>query len=284
MKQDVYLEFSSTRTNTSLQILRRVADLLKRWPKGYRIVGGWGPYLLCKEHGLVGGHVGSIDIDVLLISSEFPADHVYERLDKDLASAGFNPDPANSCRWILKECVDDAEIRLDFLAPGFTHDRNSFETIHGVSAWKAYGTEFVPSVLRKSVLIAGKAWGLGDVGKLEISVPSGAALLVSKSITLQDRRHRTEERKPYKDAYDIFYLITSYRDGPSALIEEMRALPRGEAWTAAIEAMRENFGSPTSAGSGLVANFVRDVYENREKMAKYASEQVSLFVDQVTRE
>ena len=50
---------------THIQTTRQT--LLVFEPPDLRLIGGWVPYLVCGEHSSLGPHVGSMDVDVLLI-------------------------------------------------------------------------------------------------------------------------------------------------------------------------------------------------------------------------
>ena len=143
MLEYVYGEYSDEKTRASLSILRRVADLLKKHPDSYRLIGGWAPYFLCKEHSLLGPHVGSMDIDLLLLPEKFPSDKVYESLSSELGDAGFEPEGMDQTagKWCYRKVFDAVDVRVDFLAPSWKRSEiEQFANIQGIHAWQGYGT------------------------------------------------------------------------------------------------------------------------------------------------
>lgn len=277
MRSDVTDEYPRSDTDACFSVLLLVADLLKKRGDAFRIIGGWVPKLLCKQNELLGPHTGSLDVDILLRAESF-AKLAYEGLPKDLKGAGLEPesndDGAN--QWYARKVVGEVDVRVDFLAPRQRREDPEDVRIGGLNVWKAYGTS---AALGPAVELSqdGTAWKIGQISGVRIPVAAGGAVILAKAISFDDRRAKSDENKPYKDAYDLVYLITSYRDGPVRLAEEVAACEptlRDEA----LRLLEENFRDAGSIGPRYAAYFLRDTTGDRSGMARYVSEQVMGFI------
>ena len=158
-------------------------------------------------------------------------------------------------------------VQVDLLVPesvGGGGRRGARLGVHGNrAARQVRGLEGV-LVSRRSVIIS--ALAPGDQRTYEISVAGPAALLVAKTHKLAERIDANDIRRiSNKDAFDIFRLLRAVDTGE--LTAEIRFL-EGEAISATVaaEAMvrfRELFGTPTAAGTQLVAEHVAGI-ENRD--------------------
>ena len=103
----------------------------------------------------------------------------------------------------------------------------------------------------------------GDPRTYEINVAGPAALLVAKIHKLADRINVDDVRRlSNKDAFDIFRLLQAVE-----LVEEISLLAddltAAEVTAEAIARFSELFGTPTAAGTQLVAEHVAGI-ENRD--------------------
>lgn len=282
MKLDVADEYARSDTEACFSVLLLVADLLKRHGDSFRIVGGWVPKLLCKESELLGPHTGSLDVDVLLRPEGFPRT-AYGGLPQDLTDAGLEPEDHDlgANKWYARKVVRDVDVRIDFLAPRQRRDDPEEVRIGGLNVWKAYGTA---AALGPAVELTqdGTAWKIGHVSGVRVAVATGGAVIIAKAITFDERRAKPDVNKPYKDAYDLLYLITSYRDGPIRLAEEVVACEQGLR-DEALRLLEQNFRDANAIGPRYAANFLRDTAGDRSGMARYISEQVMEFVGLVRK-
>lgn len=84
-----------------------------------------------------------------------------------------------------------------------------------------------------------------------------AASLVMKSLALGGRYKE-------KDAYDLFYLVRHYRQGPASAVEALRPLLHLPVVQQARKHLQEAFGSLRATGPAWVANF-NDLTESRAR-------------------
>ena len=161
----------------------------------------------------------------------------------------------------------DDGVQVDLLVPesvGGGGRRGARLGVHGNRAARQVRGLEGALVSRRSVIIS--ALAPGDERTYEISVAGPAALLVAKTHKLAERIDANDIRRiSNKDAFDIFRLLRAVDTGE--LTAEIRFL-EGEAISATVaaEAMvrfRELFGTPTTAGTQLVAEHVAGI-ENRE--------------------
>ena len=99
----------------------------------------------------------------------------------------------------------------------------------------------------------------GDPRTYEINVAGPAALLVAKMHKLADRIDADDNRRiNSKDVFDVFRLLQAV--DAVALVEEINLLAddltSAEVTTEAMTRFRELFGTPSSAGTELVAQHV----------------------------
>ena len=151
----------------------------------------------------------------------------------------------------------DDGVQVDLLVPESVGggERRGARQVHGLEG---------ALVSRRPVIIS--ALAPGDERTYEISVAGPAALLVAKTHKLAERIDANDIRRiSNKDAFDIFRLLRAV--DTDELTAEIRFL-EGEAISATVaaEAMvrfRELFGTPTAAGTQLVAEHVAGI-ENRD--------------------
>ena len=84
-----------------------------------------------------------------------------------------------------------------------------------------------------------------------------AASLVTKSLALGGRYKE-------KDAYDLFYLVRHYQQGPASAAKALRPLLHLPVVKQARNNLQEAFGSLRATGPAWVANF-NDLHEPRAR-------------------
>lgn len=119
-------------------------------------------------------------------------------------------------------------------------------------------------VSRRPILIG--ALQPGDDRAFEISVAGPAALLVAKMHKLADRVEANDDRRlRNKDAFDIFRLLQAV--DTAELVDEINTLASEqisrEVTDEAMARFSDLFGTPTAAGTELVADHVAGI-ENRD--------------------
>ena len=161
----------------------------------------------------------------------------------------------------------DDGVQVDLLVPeavGGRSGRGASLGVHGNRAARQMrGLEGAPAS-RRPVIV--RALVAEDDRAYEINVAGPAALLVAKVHKLLDRVDADDNRRiDSKDAFDVFRLLQAV--DPVALIDEVNLLAAArvsaEMTAEARSGFRELFGTPSGAGTLLVAEHVAGI-EDRD--------------------
>jgi len=90
---------------------------------------------------------------------------------------------------------------------------------------------------------------------IQVKIPNIVPFLVLKAFAYSD-----EEDRAAKDAYDIWYAIVNFKDGPVSVREELTKYGNNKDVTDAFRAIHRHFGSEASAGTKDVANILVNRY------------------------
>lgn len=286
-------DYSKTGTEAAFSVLSKIAAILAdctKGPEGYCVIGGWVPFLLCRQHASLGQHVGSLDVDILLDPDRVRLKRP-EALGLELLKANFDPEPGvlfpnrknpSSAKWWARNVAPKMDIRIDFMAPTNERSRSLSETFAAnLKILRFYGTNAAthdPLFLKPDNDPTRPG---AEALKVPIPIANAGATLMSKSIAYEERRHDTNRGKGSKDAYDLFYLLTSYRDGGDRLIEELLANPEAALRAEILRTLESDFTSPQGMGTQLVCDFLADPPGGRSEFAKQVSTQVSAFLQLV---
>lgn len=277
-------------TRAAFRVLSRVVEILAgctKEPGGYCIIGGWIPFLLCSEHASLGRHAGSMDVDILLIPESLRL-RTPDALGKALAKAGFEPErgqvlPARanlaSAKWWARNEAPGTDVRIDFMAPAADRGSSLSETFAAdLKLLRFYGTmaaRHAPVTLDLPTKGAGTA--------RPFPAANGGAAVMAKAIAYEARRGEAERGKGSKDAYDLYYLLTAYRDGPARLVDEFLANPEDALRREALGILESDFTSPRGTGTRLACEFVAVPGRAQGGLAEQVAGQFSAFL-RVVRE
>jgi hypothetical protein len=273
-------DYKPDETRAVFTILEQVTKILTdctEGSEGYCIIGGWVPYLVCGEHSSLGPHVGSMDVDVLLVPEQF---RTKTDLGDALLKAGFEPEAgqlfpsrvnAQSAKWWAGKVTPKLKIRIDFMAPAPDRGQAFVESYAGgLKVLRFYGTQ--AAIHDPLHLEPGKP--------LAESVPiaNGGAALLAKGIAYEARRNLTTSGKGSKDGYDLFYLITAYRKGVERLIEELLVNPEEKLREEVLRILESDFTNSAARGTQLVCDFVTIPPGGRNEFALQVSTQFTAFL------
>jgi hypothetical protein len=73
------------------------------------------------------------------------------------------------------------------------------------------------------------------------------------------------ERYKEKDAYDIYYLITYFKNGPVDVAKEINPYINNDLVTEAITTIKKDFDSREASGPSWVASFLNEGGDKRER-------------------
>jgi hypothetical protein len=282
MTEIAYPKYSREEADASFSVLLRLADELGSPVGGYRVIGGMAVNLLCHEHAQLGTHMGTFDVDLALSSAVLPKEPgLGERLER----IGLRPDDHNlhSMYWFADLGLDRS-VPVDLPAPKPTDQSPEWVEVAEILAWCPPGTGAVLDAPMQ-ILRDGTAWGSGAVRGVKIAVTSAPALIMAKARAFKDRAygqgHQVDLPKAGKHAYDMFFLLTSYTNGPGALVKDWRSLAHHLLKEKTLDILTDDFAGESALGSRLAAGFIRANHGKSSGLEQMVSEQVKLFVDSV---
>lgn len=239
------------------------------------VVGGWVPALLFPK--VQESHVGTLDIDLALDFRQIPDDS-YRTILQALSARGYRQHPAQPFRFFREVTVSGREpivVEVDLLAGeyGGTGPGHRTQTIQDARARKARGCDLVFSE-PVQVSLEGELPG-GGRDRVRFFVAGVVPWLVMKGMALADRLKE-------KDAYDIYYCVRFYPNGPTGLAEAFRPHLGNRLVREGLAKIRRQFLSVDDAGSKWVADFL-DVHDREERAItqRQAYETIRAWLDQL---
>lgn len=251
----------------SRAVLGELGVILRPYLQNLVLIGGWAPYFLLRAHEQQVDHVGSIDID-LAVHPRITEKGGYASIAQLITARGYQP-PQDELADIFEFRYDRRlispydqkpyTIRVDFLTleAGDPATERRHRTVQpDLRAFKASGCELAfeqPAVIE----IHAKLPDAGGEATVQWQVANIAASLVMKSLALGGRYKE-------KDAYDLFYLVRHYQQGPASVVESVRLLLHLPVVQEACRHLRQAFGDIRATGPAWVANF-KDVHDPRAR-------------------
>ena len=250
---DYLPDWSARVQATCLYVATRLGDLVQ----DLVIVGGYAPQLMIPQDELPEGgekHVGTVDLDLGLAIGILNAER-YREIAARLRDAGFQPDRNDKGnvtrqRWVIEDGGERCTV--DFLISPPTGEAR-VGTIQGLEP--DFGALVVRGLHlafrdRMKVTLSGKTIR-GEKATRDVYVCGPGAFTVLKALSFRDRGKD-------KDAYDLFYVVTHFRDGPADIGRIVRELTDDPATQDAIAILEEDFRELESLGPMRVAAFLGD--------------------------
>ena len=135
------LDYSEGQKEAAHRVLVELVNLFNEYRDDIRIVGGWVPDLMFPGEG----HVGSIDVDVLINHIKLK-DNGYLTMAKILLRNGYKEHPEKYFSFVKQVQVDGIsyDVDVDILAGmyGGTQKKKRSQHVQGVKALKATGGNF----------------------------------------------------------------------------------------------------------------------------------------------
>jgi hypothetical protein len=228
------------------------------------LIGGLVPGLLVLDPGPGRSpHVGTTDIDLCLsVALVEGGTAEYERIEKGLRSAGFEPFESTYA-WKRSRGLG---VRVEFFCPA-GDTRPAGELFRPGAADQPRAKHNMGGKLSAIALSAGEAISCDVIEvQREVVLPDGAGrttwrfrvtglvgFLVAKTAALVGRD------KP-KDAYDIVWLLESWPGGPEGAATALRTsgLADRADVTDGIRRLREEFSAPDRLGPASFVRFLAD--------------------------
>jgi hypothetical protein len=220
------------------------------------VVGGLVPALLIPPAELPPGaqaYVGTMDLD-LGFSLGILDKNAYQAISARLREAGLSPDTnernrPTSQRWAIR---DPVTVTIDFLiAPTAGADEGgklrNLEPDFAAIVTRGLPLAFID---REIVTLDGHTIR-GERATRQMPVCGPGAFVVLKAQAFRDRGTN-------KDAYDLFYLLRNYQNGPRAVAARLKPLLARPEAEGTLNILREDFGEHDSLGPKRVAEFLYD--------------------------
>lgn len=231
-----------------------LGDLMER---EITIVGGLVPSLIIDQSRLPEGaerHPGTMDLDLGLQLAVLEAEG-YREISERLRAARFEPDRNSRGnptvqRWTVA-AGGSHRVTVDFLIPPVGDGRTgrifNLETDFGAVIAPGLDLAFQDRMIH--TLDGLNAWG--DRVTRDVGVCGPGALVVLKALACRGRE------KP-KDAFDLYYVLRNYGDGPADVAARLQGLSDHPSVVRAREILAVDFGDVTRAGPRRVARFLGD--------------------------
>lgn len=216
------------------------------------VVGGLVPSLIVDQGKLPDGaepHAGTMDLDLGLALSMLEGER-YQKLSERLRHAGFCPDRNSAGHHVLQRWRAEGGVMVDFLIPPSAGASRGGRLRHfekDLAAIVIPGLSLAfQDVVR--VQVDGRT-PPGELAQRTIQVCGPGAFVVLKALAFEGRGEG-------KDAYDLYYILRNYGDGPhdiAARIESIRSAPET---TRAMDILRRDFSDIDAVGPVRVASFL----------------------------
>ena len=240
------VDYSEGQKMAAYRVLGEIVNLLNEFQDNIRIIGGWVPSLLYPDSG----HIGSIDVDILLDHLQIKRTESYMTIKRFLEKNGYKRHPRKYFTFVKTINVQGVsyDVDVDFLAGQYGGDSGSkSKHVDGIKALPATGGNFAFEFPATDVRIEYiREDGALDSG--HIKVISVVPYLVMKTKALG-------RGKP-KDAYDIYCTLDNFKGGVRALAKEFMPYKDKKLVRSMCEKLSEKFASEAHAGPVDVASFM----------------------------
>ena len=240
------IDYSEGQKKAAYMVLGELVNLLNAYTDDMRIIGGWVPSLLYPNSG----HIGSIDVDILLNHLKMGKAESYETIKRILMRNGYTRHPEKHFTFVKRVLIQEIpyDVDVDFLSGMYGGDSGTHSKhVNGIKTLPATGGNFAFEFPPTDVKIEyTRADGAKDIG--HVNVVAEVPYLVMKSMALG-------RGKP-KDAYDIYCMITEYPGGVQALAEKFKPYADKELIQRMKERLQEKFASVDHAGPQALVSFL----------------------------
>jgi hypothetical protein len=262
-------EYPDDAVQACFSVLVELFTYLKPYRDYIVLIGGWVPFFLTQDR-TEDPHIGSLDIDLALDANRIP-ETGYVTILTVLETRGYHPArnrnaqiiPARYERLIEFASGRTYPIRVDFLAPeyGGTERQHRHQKVQELLARKARGSDLVFTHFIEFDLVGRLPNQAENRERIKIANP--AACLVMKAIVFG-------ERSAEKDAYDLYMLCDTL--GVQTMVEQLVPLKENRLLQEALAVLREKFSSPNTLGPTSIAEFMKTVGEEAERLKRRAFE------------
>ena len=135
------VDYSEGQKMAAYRVLGEIVNLLNEFQDNIRIIGGWVPSLLYPDSG----HIGSIDVDILLDHLQIKRTESYMTIKRLLEKNGYKRHPRKYFTFVKTINVQGVsyDVDVDFLAGQYGGDSGSkSKHVDGIKALPATGGNF----------------------------------------------------------------------------------------------------------------------------------------------
>lgn len=233
------------------QTLVEIAQILGSFQGKFAVIGGAVPWLLLHPEDMA--HVGTLDID-LALDPQALAGTEYAELVDVLRGHGYHQREGARAFQLVREVPASDEgppidVYVDFLMPRHAIlEKRDTPLTKDFAVQRADGADLAIH-FQTMVPIEEAMPGSTGHNRVEIAVASIPALLAMKGHALAGRLKR-------KDAYDIYYCVRNYPDGPEALAADCRPLLDRSSAAKGYAKIASKFRDANDYGPTCVREFV----------------------------
>ena len=227
------------------------------------LIGGWVPYFILEKYGGESynhDHIGSIDIDIA-INTNIVSEEKYKTMEAIVLDLGYRQKrdgEQNPIPFVFEKTFSDEKftIEVDFVGSYYGTEGRRHHRVSGLLARKCHGVDIAFDHYFEENIKGTFPTG----GKTEemIKIADIVGSLTMKGIVLG-------ERYKEKDAYDIYYLISNYKNGPKDVANEINKHTSDSLVKESLETITRNFENRDSVGPTWVADFLDETGDEREK-------------------
>jgi len=239
-------DYGDRAVEAARRVIAELSDILRRFGDAAALVGGWVPELSLPR--AEPGHVGSLDVDLLLDPGQLSPPKA-EQLARILRAHGYRrtEPPFKYIRLVRVGDGEPIEVEVDLLVPTGTPFRKLAGTATALRPAPAAGGMLALQT-RHHLPFDGKTPS-GKSVHGDVAVPGIGAWLVMKA-------HALASRNKEKDAYDIVLTLRRLSDAPALVARELAPHRRRAEVHKALEILRERFRSPEDSGPQAFSRFV----------------------------
>lgn len=261
-------DYRSGQVEAARCVLIELTQLCSEYRDHMLVIGGWVPELMFPGEG----HIGSIDVDVLLDHSNL-RDTGYATIARVLEANGYRKHPQHFFSYVKTVIVNSIpfDVDVDFLAgrEGGTTDARRSQHVQGIKALKTRGANKAFDFPVQIVKLSGRRPD-GALDTADVRLVSVVPYFIMKSEALG--------RGKRKDAYDLYFVLRRYPGGCRALAAEFVPFVDQPMVKSMEEKLWEKFGSIESAGVKDVVDFMEANGEDAERVARDAYERMRAFL------
>lgn len=240
-------DYNQIQVKAAKTILLEMTQLLSEFPDGFLVCGGWVPDLLIPDHG----HVGSIDVDLLLNSKAFEG-FASGILKQKMQSAGYQRIPEKFFAYHKTVEVEGngVEVEVDFLSGKYGQRRKGGMSQHvsGIRALPADGGAYAFTFPATQIMVEAK----GKDGQNQSAMVPLVSIIPFFTMKISAMKGRDKN----KDAYDLYFLLQNWDGGFEALAQEFRPYREQPFIQSCLDTLGESFASLSAKGPSQIVDFL----------------------------